>query len=1185
MPVSINDGSLKWVASIDTDQLEKQVDDINKKLAGVAKESGATVDNFAKKAAQGVNKLANTVETLRAKILAREDFIIREVDLNKIAQYNREIESLKLQITQILSAGRSGFDNFGNAIKTQAGLLETLKRKAEIYKTGIQQATLTENVAKYNAKLQETNLQITKLSNAGKQGFDKLGNAVTGLSGKTNLLSKGFSLFRQAALFIPGIGLAGIFSLIGEGLAALVKNLFKSSGELKTFAQNFKNLKDVISVSNKEAGKQITDLKLLYAAATDVNLSMKDRLKAVKALKDEFPDYFKDVRDETILNGKAQKAYDDLTDSIIKAARARAAKAKLDEIASQKLDIAFQKQKIENAAENEKLRAKDRTFTSSTGGSFAQGSVTQERLETKEQAKAIIERRKQKALREEEKKEISLDQQEKFLINFAGQKAITKVVTDEQTKRDKVVSRSRENPLLEKKRALLQSIIDLERDSAQTGLPQQESQIDKINEKYDKQLLALQLLNKEIEKYNKNTKGQKIEQFGKVEVDRINKARVNEVANFNYKKDAEQYIQSIKDKQKAFDEFEKAVATGNTLIAEEARKAYEKELGGFDTYLDFLKSEYDKLIQSLDFDSSDNVGDVIRFDAIAKLISDKQKEADEKEKQTRLQKYTDMLRELQTFNQQRADINRKYNELEATLEKSKGSFSPEEFERRKKLLEQGRKEELTSLNNHIIRQSSLYKNLNEDIIAFSRDQIKERIKDLENQLKTDTSLTPQMRADIQSTIDQYKGLLDSTNKVAIDFEKLAGKLGEISGIFSDLGSGLEGLNDDLADVLNTLGEITGVASSAASAIAQFASGNIVGGIASTVKAVVGIFSIGKRARESRRAAEKELQAFQDQVLQGEIDVNQLYRQRSIEQAKINKLKLDGLKAEFDALKKNAAANLSDYQRIFALLQQESAVIGKRTEKTGGILGIGRKTKVVDELQGLTGLNFEQLESLFLEGKLTGRAKELFETLQKLKQEGLDIEQAMADAKQRADEIFTATTAESIADSIIDGFRNGERSSADFADNFQSLMQNAMLNSLKFKYLEGPLQDFFASFSESAESDGALTSAEIERLRAMYNSILTNANTQFEQLQSIAGLNFNSSLGGGNTLTGAIKGMTEQQAELLAGQFGGLRITALDQLLVARNGLTQLQKIEANTFKLHAMYDLWRRLETNGLKAI
>ena len=51
-------------------------------------------------------------------------------------------------------------------------------------------------------------------------------------------------------------------------------------------------------------------------------------------------------------------------------------------------------------------------------------------------------------------------------------------------------------------------------------------------------------------------------------------------------------------------------------------------------------------------------------------------------------------------------------------------------------------------------------------------------------------------------------------------------------------------------------------------------------------------------------------------------------------------------------------------------------------------------------------------------------------------------------------------------------------------------------------------------------------------------------------------------------------VTEQQAELLAGQFGGLRITALETLAISRRQLDTLNAIQANTgIQISKMMDL------------
>lgn len=71
------------------------------------------------------------------------------------------------------------------------------------------------------------------------------------------------------------------------------------------------------------------ELKTLYAISQNTTLSYKTRKEAVDELQNLYPAYFKNIKDEVILNGGAEASYKTLAASIISTARAR---AKQDEI-------------------------------------------------------------------------------------------------------------------------------------------------------------------------------------------------------------------------------------------------------------------------------------------------------------------------------------------------------------------------------------------------------------------------------------------------------------------------------------------------------------------------------------------------------------------------------------------------------------------------------------------------------------------------------------------------------------------------------------------------------------------------------------------------------------------------------------------------------------------------------------
>ena len=84
-------------------------------------------------------------------------------------------------------------------------------------------------------------------------------------------------------------------------------------------------------------------------------------------------------------------------------------------------------------------------------------------------------------------------------------------------------------------------------------------------------------------------------------------------------------------------------------------------------------------------------------------------------------------------------------------------------------------------------------------------------------------------------------------------------------------------------------------------------------------------------------------------------------------------------------------------------------------------------------------------------------------------------------------------------------------------------------------------------------------------------------------RKITKVSFNSTSSSDNALSGVIKGITEQTAQLLAGQFGGLRITAFDQLSVARGQLTALNQIVFNTSLIATTNEILKKIDTYGLK--
>lgn len=130
-----------------------------------------------------------------------------------------------------------------------------------------------------------------------------------------------------------------LLTAYGKEIGNVVSNLFKARKEFDAAAASQKAYNDAINAGNKDAVEEITRLKLVYDAATDVTESLEKRTEAVRQMREMYPDYLQNLSDEEILAGKAATQYIELRDKIIEAARSRAAFNKIVENQQKIFDI------------------------------------------------------------------------------------------------------------------------------------------------------------------------------------------------------------------------------------------------------------------------------------------------------------------------------------------------------------------------------------------------------------------------------------------------------------------------------------------------------------------------------------------------------------------------------------------------------------------------------------------------------------------------------------------------------------------------------------------------------------------------------------------------------------------------------------------------------------------------------
>lgn len=190
-----------------------------------------------------------------------------------------------------------------------------------------------------------------------------------------------------------------------------------------------------------------------------------------------------------------------------------------------------------------------------------------------------------------------------------------------------------------------------------------------------------------------------------------------------------------------------------------------------------------------------------------------------------------------------------------------------------------------------------------------------------------------------------------------------------------------------------------------------------------------------------------------------------------------------------------------------------------------------------------------------------------------KEQYAELERQIADMYDEISNDLLQTTASDFATQLADGlttaFKAGEDSAKAFEDTVNTVLQNIVVNQLKKKFLEQQLQGALDQLEGSMGYwngddfvfDG-LTDAEIAAFKAKVQAAANN----YEQALGIYSdlfkdLNIDDSE---DSLTGAVKGVSEETASLVAGQMNAIRINQLETTSILRQQLQTLNTIAQNT---------------------
>ncbi len=179
----------------------------------------------------------------------------------------------------------------------------------------------------------------------------------------------------------------------------------------------------------------------------------------------------------------------------------------------------------------------------------------------------------------------------------------------------------------------------------------------------------------------------------------------------------------------------------------------------------------------------------------------------------------------------------------------------------------------------------------------------------------------------------------------------------------------------------------------------------------------------------------------------------------------------------------------------------------------------------------------------------------------------EIDDIIDEITQSITQTDASSLAEELGDALVEAFSNGTSAAEAFDEVAGDVLRNAVLNALKLQFLEKPLQTAIKRLQQDMgfdeEGNGSfdgLTKEEQDRFR---NSV-KEAGAQFQEAFKLYEDLFNElNENDPSTLSGAIKGASQESIDLLAGQTNAVRMNQVTSLELLREQLQRLSNIDAN----------------------
>ena len=499
--------------------------------------------------------------------------------------------------------------------------------------------------------------------------------------------------------------------------------------------------------------------------------------------------------------------------------------------------------------------------------------------------------------------------------------------------------------------------------------------------------------------------------------------------------------------------------------------------------------------------------------------------------------YDDILNQYGGYEQKKTRIQEQYAERRRIAELNGNT----------QLLQQlatAEQNELSKLQSDLIKNSADWQNLFGNLDELTTSTIKKLIAKIEGMKATiGVDLNPQ----------DLKALTDQLNKAREEVEK--------RNPFTALGAAWKRLKEATKDGKG-LGsdEAKKATKDVASAVSQ--SINLVSGTFNAVTA--GLQKMGVSMDEETQAILSDLGGIMDgasQVAQGIATGNPL----SVIQGSIGLL--SSAFDLFNSRDRKAEKQIKKHQEAINKLQNAYKQLEWQIDKAlGGEVYKNQRAAIKNMQEQQAHLKASWEAEISKKNTDWGRVDDFKEQYAEL---GRQIEDLIDEISNDLLQTNAKDFANELGDALVEAFGKGEDAAKAMETTVNSVLKNLVLNQLKKNFLETQLQGALDQLEKdmgywSGDNfifDG-LSDEEIARFKASVGAATANFNNAlqlYEDLFKEMGLDDTD-----ESLTGAVKGVSEETANILAGQMNAVRINQLEMSNIMRQQLQQLNQIAVNT---------------------